>query len=544
MSAQTQRTRLTDVLNHSSEPELSPDVDLKSIELEEIVENFADGSNSFEQRKQYRDELCRRDRDLGREAVTNICRSYEYSASKDLLEFICFLFESGTLDIFEKMECARTLQDAKHSSTRNYWLAILQEFREQKKEARPSVALYIDTLRFLMEDKFEDQVADSIKWLCHESSAAFLYRTIVSIHRESTAPDNPDQAPPRRILTEYLHCLYQTFFHSTLEDQYRILSAQYLLNNKIDETVAEQCLLSIAKDSSRPHQIRADAADTLVKSGSPSVRTQSLDVLKELGRDLTQAPSIGANKENVHVFDSSVTEFLLRLGGLKLKTIRKNGAEQAQSFDDVVELIKLMPQYQSSQDAINSSLLRIRIDQIIYPGSQTLSTIFLRIFQTIEQHENKDLLMERLLQELDDMSSTCSSGHASRLVNVFSGIDGFMLCISWKDQIASNVAGRLTALAKKAQDLETRRKFAEEDITLSNEQLEKIDSEFRSRVLEEMINDKVEERINWNRFFRVVISSLMEEMRTEFVGSGHLNSEDFELYFREAIVFYETGYRG
>lgn len=544
MSGKSQRTQLSGILNSLPEPHTSPELDLKSVELEEIVESFADGSKSFEERKKFRDELCRRDRDLGREAITNICRSYEYSASKDLLAFICFLFDSETLDIFEKMECSRTLQEAKHPSVRDYWIKVLREFQEQNKENRPSISLYIDMLRFLMDGKFEDRVVDCVKWLCRESPAAFLYRTIVSIHRESSSPDNPDQISPRRISEQYQNCLYLTFFYSVSEDQYKILSAQYLLNNNLDKIAVEDCLLLIARDLSRQHQIRADAADTLLKSGSSRVREQCMNVLKELGRDLSQAPSIGSNRENVHLFDESVNEFLSRLGGMKLATINKNDSEQIRSFDDVVDLIRNTPQYQESkesQDAINSSLLRIRIDQVLYPGSQTLSTIFLRIFQTIEQHENKELLTQRLLEELIDMANTCSTGHASRLVNVFSGIDGFLLRVSWKEQIASNVAGRLTALAKVAKDEETRKMYSDQEVHLSDEQLEKIDQTFRAFVLEEMAETSIENRLHWNQFFRGVVGSLIEDMKKEFVESGHVGLDDFVLYFREAIVFYETG---
>lgn len=546
MSSQTQRTQLSGILDLLPGPNISsdpPNIDLTSAEMEEIVEGFADGSKSFEERKKYRDEMCKRDRDMGREAVTNICRSYEYSASKDLLEFICFLFDSGTLDIFEKLECSRTLQEANHPSSRGYWLHILREFQNKTKEERPSTALYIDTLRFLMVGNLDDQVVECIKWLCREFPAPFLYRTIVSIHRESIAPDNPDHDPPRRIPEEYLHCLYRTFFHLVSDDQHRILSSQYLLNNKIDGEVVEQYILSIAKDSSRPYQLRADAADTLTKLGSSAVRAQGFDILKELGRDLTQAPSVGSNRQNVHLFDDSVNEFLLRLGATKLATIQKNGSEQVRTFEDVVDIIHLMPQYQASKkDIVDSALLRIKIDQVIYPGSQMLSTIFLRIFQIIEKHADRELLISRLFEELTDtIDGTCSSGHAARLVNVFSGIDGFMLRISWKDQIASNVAGRLTALAKKAQDEETRKKYFDQGISLSEEQLEKIDSEFREKVLCEMMNPQVEDRIHWMRFSRTIMSSLIEQLKAEFV--GHLTMDEFILYFREAMVFYETGVR-
>ena len=61
-------------------------------------------------------------------------------------------------------------------------------------------------------------------------------------------------------------------------------------------------------------------------------------------------------------------------------------------------------------------------------------------------------IQKRLLQELEEMSGTCSSGFASRLVNVFSGFGSFGIRISWEDQVKANFMGRLNAVARQITD--------------------------------------------------------------------------------------------
>ena len=293
------------------------------------------------------------------------------------------------------------------------------------------------------------------------------------------------------------------------------------------------------------HVIRADAADVLLKVGRESVRAEAGGVITELGRNMSALPSISSNRENVHLVDESVKEFLLVLGSFPLVTVQKDGIERSRSFDDIVQIIQSMLLYEPNKEKINSSLLRIRLDQLVYPGSQLLSGIFLRIFQCVEKHPDCGLLMQRLIDELIDMADTCSTGHANRLVNTFSGVgmNGLFLRIPWKDQIESNIAGRLTAKARVAIDTDARADFAKKNIVPSVEELSVIDENFREKVLNEMMNREVENRLNWNRFLRDVMGSLREEMRKEFVEEGHITAQEFDLFFRDGMLFYETGHR-
>lgn len=540
------RTTLVDILKGSSISSVEIDEKIPD-DIGDLMDAFCDGTKSFGQRKLYFEEMRRRDNDIGREAISGLCKSFQESGSKDLRSFICFLFDYGKLDLFQKFECAMVLDYSKHESAKDCFLSILKDFINIPYESRPSLALFIDVLKYLIVSSVEDRVKGFIEWFMKDSKAPiqFIYKTITSIHRESIDNSQVGELPIRKASKEYIDYLYLSFFRIPPDARHCVLSAQYLLNNGLAIDKVEEVLLEIANDRTLEHITRADAADVLLKVGSERVRANAGRVITELGRDMSALPTISSNRENVHLVDESVKEFLLVLGSFPLVTVQKDGVEKSREFDDVVRIIHNIPLYEPNKEKIDSSLLRIRLDQLIYPGSQLLSGIFLRIFQCIEKHPDCGLLMQRLIEELIDMADTCSTGHANRLVNIFSGVgmNGLFLRIPWKDQIESNIAGRLTAKAKIAIDNEARADFAKKNITPSIEELKTIDDTFRDNVLCEMMNEKIENRVNWNRFLREVMSSLREEMSKEFVGEGHITAQEFDLFFREGMIFYETGQR-
>jgi hypothetical protein len=540
------RTSLADILKNSATTNTIIEEKIPE-DIGDLMDAFCDGTKSFGQRKRYFEELRKKDNDIGREAVSNLCKSFQESGSKDLRSFICFLFDYGQLDLFQKFECALVLDYAKHESARDCFLSILKDFVATPYESRPSLALFIDVLRYLIMGPTEDRIREFIKWFMKDSKASiqFIYKTITSIYRETNDKSQENDSPIRRASKEYLDYLYLTFFKLPPDERHCILSAQYLLTNALAVDEVEGKILQIAKNNTLEHVIRADAADVLLRIGSERVKADAGAIIAELGRDMSALPTISSNRENVHLVDESVKEFLLMLGSFPLTVVQRDGIERSRSFEDVIQIIHNMPIYEPNKEKINSSLLRIQLDQLIYPGSQLLSGIFMRIFQCVEKHPDCGLLMQRLMEELIDMADTCSTGHANRLVNTFSGIgmNGLFLRIPWKDQIESNIAGRLTARAKIATDTQARADFVRKGIVPSIEELKTIDEEFREKVLGEMMNLKVEDRVHWNRFLRDVVAGLREEMLKEFVGEGHISAQDFDSFFRDGMIFYETGYR-
>jgi len=171
------------------------------------------------------------------------------------------------------------------------------------------------------------------------------------------------------------------------------------------------------------------------------------------------------------------------------------------------------------EEKINTSLNRIYIDRALYSKyTCSLATILLKVWTYIHNHENEEEMKKRLLQELEDMSGTCSSGFASRLINSITGFGDFSLRISWRDQIIANLNGRLNARARQIDDLA-----------------------FQEKVLVEMtINTRdYKSRRHFLKFFRKNLLSIREEMWEEF--REHITDIDYDLYFRQSISQYESG---
>ena len=115
------------------------------------------------------------------------------------------------------------------------------------------------------------------------------------------------------------------------------------------------------------------------------------------------------------------------------------------------------------------------------------------------------------------MHDKCSSGYAYRLLNTLSGYHTKSISISWADQIAGNLAGRLNALIRNIED-----------------------EEVQASVMSEMCIDQektILERKNFMAFFRKSLPQIHEELYDEF--KELISDADFNLYMRRAIAKYE-----
>lgn len=75
-----------------------------------------------------------------------------------------------------------------------------------------------------------------------------------------------------------------------------------------------------------------------------------------------------------------------------------------------------------------------------------LRNCFCHVWSKIVNHEHETELINRLLEELTEMSGKCLSGHLSRLVNVFSGFDSnFQIKVDYDDEIKAAVIARFRA---------------------------------------------------------------------------------------------------
>jgi len=216
------------------------------------------------------------------------------------------------------------------------------------------------------------------------------------------------------------------------------------------------------------------------------------------------------------------------------------------------------------------------MDRVLYSKfNSSLVNILLKIWSYLTSHKDEQEMRKRLLEELEEMSGTCSSGFATRLINVISGFSDFSIRISYEDQIIANFTGRLNAAARQitSSDSVFRNKHLKDIVELwlydqNNEKIlsnikNKLKSPTRKEVIDEYLKENNEEKVeicitefadavlnemtmsssgyairqNFSLFFRTYVSLIREELANEF--KDLIDPTDFDLAFRRALMSYE-----
>ena len=339
---------------------------------------------------------------------------------------------------------------------------------------------------------------------------------------------------------------------------YRILSGQYLLQsfdleNKVKENIYK-IILNFSESEEMEYNLRADASDLLLSLGSEEMKIKGREMIMKLGGEVK---TISDNKQNVHVkeIEKSVLRILEILCYVPTLKINENQID----FEYVEEKIKeLIDKEENDENKINISLNRIRMDRTLYSSlSMTLSVFMVKLWSYIQTHENRNEIENRLLEELEDMAGTCTSGYITRFVNTLSGFGELSISISFEDQIISNFNGRLNAYARDILDDESifRTKklddvlniyMKNENIKLSLDEIKKSTfyindaiEYFYDLVLDEMrlSSSDYKNRPAFLLFFRTYMSKIREEMFVEF--TEYITEFEFDLYFRKALSHYD-----
>lgn len=402
---------------------------------------------------------------------------------------------------------------------------------------------------------------------------------------------------------------------------YRILAGQYLLQKCNDLTNTkkseiEQELLKFALDTELDYDRRADTADVLLRLGSEDMKQYGRDIIMELGRIDGEARTVFDNAQNVHTqeVEDSVIEVLEFLSTIPTHKVN----DKAIDFDYVNNQIEKMLTEESKSlftersvsteicdhcksyisekivsddkkycsinclnfsirdNKIRLALNRIYMDRVLYSKfNSSLVNILIKIWSYLTSHEHELEMRKRILEELEEMSGTCSSGFATRLINVISGFGDFGIRISYEDQIIANFTGRLNAAARNitSNDSVFRDKYLKDivELWLYDENNEKkllniksrLKSPTRKEVIEEYLKENKEEKVeecitdfadavlnemtmsslgyatrqNFSLFFRTYVSLIREELADEF--KNLIDSTDFDLAFRRALMSYE-----
>jgi hypothetical protein len=366
-----------------------------------------------------------------------------------------------------------------------------------------------------------------------------LYNTNYDTQLNSFTPSSfddevcPSKSDIRKNMI-FIPCVYDFFIYKSLYNflftvgnmiYYKILSAQYLLQSctitNEDRLMIEGELTRFAEDNHLDYDRRADAADVLIQLGSPVSKIKGRDIIIILGRDgdCNRISTIFSNAQNVHTteVEKSVSDILEFFVGYPTHLINKKPIEFEYIRSQIKETLRKERPIENNEVPtlkeynIILAMNRISMDRVLYSKyNNTLSNIFIKVWSYLTVHENYKEMYTRLLEELEEMSGTCSTGFVSRMVNVVSGFGEFSLRISWEDQILANFSGRLNAIARNI---------------LSP------DSLFRSVYLESVIglwlNDKKQEEIKKKLIF---ILNIHNQSKIDKIYEGIGQSSYYTIY--------------
>lgn len=511
------------------------------------------------------------------EIINRLSTMYMFSGTKSLEKYLYEMSTKSNMSSFLKLTCAKSLCFFNPENEIGYTCidSVCKSMTDNL-----ATPCQIEAICLLMcHKKFKTQ---SKKYLCnlidnHKLDCDYRYKAILSI--ETKHIKNKEYFIKEASMTFFKNKKNRTL--------YRILAGQYMMQkHKItdkERNLIEQTIMAFAQDPDIDYNLRADSADVILRVGSEENKVTARKIIMMLGRENGDNKTIFDNAQNVHVdeIEESVIDCLELLASINMKTISGIPGTPEITFEYVKKQIDIMLEKQNPEnqdegdegddekkspeqeshddrvDRISVSLNRIYMDRALYSKYNcNLLYILLKVWTYLSSHDCEEEMRKRLLEELYEMSGTCSTGFAGRLINVISGFGDFNLRISWRDQIVANFSGRLNCRAKNITDkVQEYKNFnlyckknndtirqeimvsKKEKILSKSEQLEK----FQEQVLNEiMINsNEFESRKNFLKFFRKNMLSIREELYEEF--KDHITDTDFDLYFRYAISNYDTG---
>lgn len=449
---------------------------------------------------------------------------YKGEALQDIIEILVRICQTNGIDSHERLFTAVTLYN------RCFYEYCFKAFQDVASDDEALVDHRIEACRYLFASESEKpkQISqDCLINIIEDQSlpseyrykvvAGFISRSGISTILNSTKLPIPYDG-------EFTHGLQSVFFFNKSNGtRERILSGQHILDmpestSEEKKDVGEQ-LLQIARDMKHENNIRADAADVILRLGDETQAAEARNIITDIGfsnigktGDLLtkRVQVIYSNQENVHdqKISETVCTFIEQMFQEKITGTKSFN----EVYNEVTELLRSKKFSSVKRFCVIKALNRVSVDTARFSKNKvTITEIFTHVWTRIQKYdkETRIILEDRLFEELEDMADTCSSGHAARFVNVLSEFD-VTLRISWEDQIHANIVGRINAKIRAHPD--------SEKIMLGiMENADKNDKDVFTNFLEENI------------------PKLRGELHKEFVDDGYIKNKEFDKFFETGV---------
>ena len=345
------------------------------------------------------------------------------------------------------------------------------------------------------------------------SSYTVDYNISQDLKKELTTPKKVDDIFYSNFIVD--SCARGFIENTNNNDTFRILTLQYIIGITRLREWSQKKLLEMSTDEGLGYNKKADCIDVILSLGDDKYKETAKHNLLNLGVGEKRDKSIYGFRQNVHMVDECVEKEFLKL--VKFH----NSLKSTQSF---TEIYKKFFKDESHADEIKVSILRIINDNYRYK-SYSMTDIFSMVWNVANSGDPDQSVevLQRFMEELTEMSDTCTSGHITRLVNVLSGFNftnpqgdlvEFLVGIKWEDQIYNYLQSQ----------------FMKKIYRLDND-------EYIGDILIEMDCDiPLSSKQNLYKFYIENISDIVILIRKEFVDKCLLDSRVFDDYMSMAII--------
>lgn len=358
--------------------------------------------------------------------VNNVLTAYLEGGTTIVREILEELVENPTLPFNLRLKCSSTIGNREK----------LFKFLDSVMDVKATMPDFNHTVVFETSlDNCEDKNDAATKILVGIIGDAFLdegyrYKLLSSAWDRAFDPEDDEEITRRkRVPHELVKELATKFLYTSYKNC--IFAAQRLRVQSWLSREDEYYLIDTCDLHKNDSLYVADMCDFLLECKWADIQIAAKTKLMSL--EGVSQKNVYSSSQNVHQVQADVEGFLETLS-------QHEGVDFAVIQSDLA---------QKRDNGVDRALTRIAMDRTLYSNKAwTLKGMLCKVYGMIQRHNDRDALMQRLVEELHDMSDTCSSGHLLRLINVFTGFEGG-ITLGVREEITTVVNHRINLLVQK-----------------------------------------------------------------------------------------------
>ncbi len=364
--------------------------------------------------------------------------------------------------------------------------------------------LLIQTITNLKEDKVNTV---SMYWYRFIMDT-IAHKPIKVVGLNSTLIANVDDHFINQYLLAYMR-------NTSLIIEWRMQCAQLLLmryGEKLLESTEQETneVITFLKELITSHYdnetIVGEAYDILIRCDTDRHVQWEQALLAYGNRHRQNTEGYAHNTQNVHMFADQALLHLDILCARSKKPLPELELEYGQFESWVYSLLLKFGKPVTYQDQVLHSLSRLYLDTSKL-GRHHISPRGLVVL--VKEHIVTEDQQKLLIDELMEMNGTCTTGHYVRLIGILANESETPYRITFSDQLASNLDGRIRAKIRALSD------------------------DHHQVIVEDVMESSDDRRPQYQTILQPILVDLYVNLRMEFVDSGHLTVDEFDRVFHQ-----------